>query len=640
MKASLLSEYQETEDVLVNIIELESEATRVRATRICAQYLIGLKEIESQLSQDVTVTVLYTLHRRLSDISARIGASADLDSVHKIKLLDRAQAHLVETTNRIDTRSKERLRALVTQRANETKPQSSHDSEGWSSAIRDCLKLYELEPILPDIINVFEVLMEPFQSRFKYHFASNRPTNRLDKPEWPLQHVLALIEKEQDFVLAVFQPLLNECLPNTKLYAPHELIRSSLALIRTHMASNVANVLDDSPLLDHIMEECKKFDDTLRADYDFRNRDFSRWPGLVDDVCTPQVLTSWLSHSDAFVKSRYHAIIDDEDAFEIKKVVETSNYDVAPNASSLRIIDLFEAMTKRSTPLEGLDHHQTFISSVQVPLLDSYLEKIRASTDAFDELVNGFSGGFPSADITGLNGLKRLCRQISGVSNVLLKIKDLSNDPFFIDNSSSEEDQSCFQRQIDEYSNHETRIQGLITLQIERELVQDLRSYFRLQTWSSDEAPQAGIATSSMSSPQLIHFYGTINNLLQYLKSVTSPLFLHKIYINVANNLDRVLWTKIVSKTKFARRGALQFKRDIYQMWATFSPYVIQPEQGMRMMSDVLLIFDCALTGEKKGNEKFVAIKSASNEKELHLVGITTLSEVDVQLIVNRLLFD
>lgn len=49
----------------------------------------------------------------------------------------------------------------------------------------------------------------PVGVRFRYHFASNRPTNRLDRPEWAFAHVLDLLNDQQAFVRDCLQPLID-----------------------------------------------------------------------------------------------------------------------------------------------------------------------------------------------------------------------------------------------------------------------------------------------------------------------------------------------------------------------------------------------------------------------------------------------
>ena len=60
-------------------------------------------------------------------------------------------------------------------------------------------------PLLP-----FEVLVRPLALRFRYHFEGDRPTNRIDKPEWFLAHLTGLITTYSVFLSDIVQPILSE----------------------------------------------------------------------------------------------------------------------------------------------------------------------------------------------------------------------------------------------------------------------------------------------------------------------------------------------------------------------------------------------------------------------------------------------
>lgn len=502
-------------------------------------------------------------------------------------------------------------------------------------AITKSLQIYRYETDLPDQLVLFQVLTESFRSRFLYHFDSNRPTNRLDKPEWFLQHVVALAEEYNTVLSEFVQARLNRELPQYTLFAPHEFLRSMMPMVTEKLQATTRQVKEDMNLLIHLILETKNFDDTLRHDFGYRNRDLSSWTGLSAVVLSQEVFETWLSYEDSFARKRFHEIVDENEAFEISGDMDTFTGVIAPNPSSLKIIDLFEALTKTFAPLEDVTKRQAFVDTIQVVLLDSYLEKIRKSTDAFDELVNGFSGAFPVADIAGKPGLQRLCRQLSGVVNVLDKLKEWNEEPFYVE--LDHEIKSCFDTQIDAYLSLRERIEDLIVKHLQRELAQELRSYSRLRDWSKNEASEATIASTKTSSTELIRFYETIDELFSYLATVGSPVLLHRLYHSVAPHIDTLLWTNVVAKNKFSRRGALQLKRDILQMWFAFSPYVIRPEPGMRRMGDVLLVLsDGSDAQEAAALDK---IESATNDASMKEANITTLSPQEVESLLDNKLY-
>lgn len=634
--ARSISEELAPSELVLDIPSCVKDIAQLRSTRLCAEALIDLKELEEQVKECSDVRTLVSCHHRLQASSDSIATQVALSVEFREKLLNKARTQLQEIVDRIEVITSTSLEDIAHHEARDT-VSVAELARSWSEVLPDCLMVYELAIQLPDVINIFRSFVEPLRSRFRYHFESQRPTNRLDKPEWPLQHIIALIEQHQGFALTVFQPALNRAMSRYTLFAPHELIRALLPLIRDNAERTAQQTMTDSVLLDHLLSEVKRFDDVLRSDFGFRLRNLSRWPGLSQELLTDEIFEKWCSYGDSFAKSRYHAIIEEESAFEIIGEVDTTSRDIAPNRSSLKLIDLFEAMTRRYAALEGLSHHQSFVDTIQIVLLDSYLEKIKSSTDAFDELANGFSGGFPSADITGLPGLKRLCRQLSGVSTVMEKIIDWADEPFYIDMNDNKPEAGCFAAQLEGYSVLKERIQVLICSHVEREFSQELRPYVRSQSWASDQIPMTGIATTNTSSPHLIQFYETVNSFFHYLSTITSAAFLHKIYVAVSRSLDRLLWTSVISKNNFSRRGALQLKRDVYQMWATFAQFVLQPEPGMRIICDVLRLLDSVPIEEDVGQMSM--IENAVSQDDLRRAGIAVLSNSEVQKVLNSRLF-
>ena len=52
-------------------------------------------------------------------------------------------------------------------------------------------------------------MAQPISLRFRFHFYGDKPTNRLDKPEYFLSHVLDLLEQHHIFLTDNFQPILD-----------------------------------------------------------------------------------------------------------------------------------------------------------------------------------------------------------------------------------------------------------------------------------------------------------------------------------------------------------------------------------------------------------------------------------------------
>jgi hypothetical protein len=54
---------------------------------------------------------------------------------------------------------------------------------------------------------LIELLVEPLEKRFKFHFFGNRKTNNLEKPEWYLNQILNWIKDHDKFLIRNIQPV-------------------------------------------------------------------------------------------------------------------------------------------------------------------------------------------------------------------------------------------------------------------------------------------------------------------------------------------------------------------------------------------------------------------------------------------------
>jgi hypothetical protein len=60
------------------------------------------------------------------------------------------------------------------------------------------------------LILAMQVLLDPILVRFEYHFYGKRPTNRIDRPEWHLTHMLNVASEHSAFLDDYCQPLVIE----------------------------------------------------------------------------------------------------------------------------------------------------------------------------------------------------------------------------------------------------------------------------------------------------------------------------------------------------------------------------------------------------------------------------------------------
>jgi RAD50-interacting protein 1 len=159
-------------------------------------------------------------------------------------------------------------------------------------------------PIAPLVLLPLRVLVKPLELGFRYHFEGNKPTNRLERPEFFLSHVTdRILAKYMGFIETYIRPLLRQKFRGTSLamnYAyiddASAFITALLPMVRNKLQAVVPLVLKQPPLLSHLIHEVMKFDTNLRDEwqYDGGSRTES-WRGLAWEILAQDdIFGHWL----------------------------------------------------------------------------------------------------------------------------------------------------------------------------------------------------------------------------------------------------------------------------------------------------------------------------------------------------------
>lgn len=144
----------------------------------------------------------------------------------------------------------------------------------------------------PLVLLPVEVLLRPLETRFRYHFEGQRPTNRLDKPEYFLSHVIDLLNTYNDFFIDNLQPVLlahfrGSDLALNPLYvdATSALITGLLPMLRAKTFASLPKAASQPRLLSHWIHEILSFDSVIRDEWRYDGGyGVDGWNGLAWQV--------------------------------------------------------------------------------------------------------------------------------------------------------------------------------------------------------------------------------------------------------------------------------------------------------------------------------------------------------------------
>uniref|UniRef100_U9SWH9 Uncharacterized protein n=1 Tax=Rhizophagus irregularis (strain DAOM 181602 / DAOM 197198 / MUCL 43194) TaxID=747089 RepID=U9SWH9_RHIID len=133
-----------------------------------------------------------------------------------------------------------------------------------------------LPPLLP-----MQIMVEPLIVRFRYHFDSKRPTNRIDKPEWYFSHVITTIREHSPFLTGAVQAIVDDA-GFEKYHAKNEFIRCLLVAVTRKLNNSVPTLLNSPQIFSHTVFETLQFDQTLRELHMYTPPGQDEWGGCVE----------------------------------------------------------------------------------------------------------------------------------------------------------------------------------------------------------------------------------------------------------------------------------------------------------------------------------------------------------------------
>ncbi|PUU78490.1 TIP-1 family-domain-containing protein [Tuber borchii] len=530
------------------------------------------------------------------------------------------------------------------------------------------------KPLLP-----MELLVKPLELRFRYHFEGDRQTNRIDKPEWFLSHLSSLVTTYTPFLLSVVQPLLTSS-ANPRIAqrdAVNEFVTALLPVLRRKIHHLLPQILDQAQLLSHFIHEMIKFDAELRGEFGYMPYGCAdgEWKGVTHEVLVVEGgFVGWIKVEKEFALSRYHNILDAEDAWVIDyESVEPK--ETKPTKSAIRVRDLLETVTDRYRPLTSFTQRLRFLIDIQISILDQYHDRLHSSIEAFKMLSSSIARAVQGTSkeevqsLTGIGGLERLCKVYGSAMFLENCMKDWGEDIFFLELweelqerarkaqrnnatqnlagtmnvqevanvtssavTSGEEDGALFDETAGSYKALRTTTEDMIVDLLIGSIKEELRSYSKITLWSSITSDSS---IPSTISPEMVQPATTTNTFLSFLFKTVVPAVFKRVYRKFAAGIQAYLWDNILMHNQFSLAGGKQFTADIDELWNVSRRYIGDPEASMKRVKAacVLLTLEEGQEEGKLGLKEVVQRVFEDNEKarvileELGLVGCVSISE-------------
>ncbi|KAK7546714.1 TIP-1 family-domain-containing protein [Phyllosticta citricarpa] len=605
---------------------------KLLALDIAGRYTERLKEVDA-LSRNATTHLdssdeaALSSYHQLKELNSRLGPLHEAAEGAAPHLID----HISRTTHHVRGQLKDafaaRLETVLKKIGWPKRPETAllgSLHEDWGKSVGNLLQLQkpELEAAEnaktgPVVLLPLEVLVQPLEMRFRYHFYGDKPTNRLDKPEYFLSHIADLLNTFNDFMVANLQPILLErfrgsdlALNTIYIDATCAFVTALLPMLRAKIFATLPQAASQPQLLSHWVHEIMNFDTNLREEWRYDGGYGAvGWKGLAWEVLVSQDwFDRWLHVEKEFALSRYQAIIDTPDSGEL-------DYDsvdpgaTKPTKAAIRVNDLLETITDRYKPLSSFSQKLTFLIDIQISIFDRFHERLRSSLEAFltmtssvGRAVQGISRE-EQTQLQGIAGLDRLCRVYGSADYLERAMRDWSDDVFFLElweelqdrarrstsaklgraldvstvaerTSSTvgtdDEAGALFDETASAYNRLRVRSESIIIDVLVSNIREALRPYTRVNPWTTLSTATGSSSSVHPSPSSPLSITAELDPLLTYLSSSLAFLAktlarapLRRIARHCCAVIQTQLWDRILMAHSFSTAGAAQFSADI-----------------------------------------------------------------------------
>ncbi|KAM5487134.1 hypothetical protein McanMca71_000294 [Microsporum canis] len=657
-------------ELLSGIDHLKFVLSSIKASKNIADIFHSKETIETMKSSPHDALRSYS---KLRSIQGSISSSQET--------VEGATPHLLDYVNKVSENLKNSLRAEYIAQL-----QNVLDKMKWPMKelpaeplidewMRWCDLLLEFqEPDLPNddvaahvkdfselpILLPLEVMSRPLELRFKYHFSGDKPTNRLDKPEYFMSHVLDLINTHAEFFSTYLQPVLHRRGLNgpsvfQSLYsdAVSSFISALLPMVRQKAMNLLPTVSKHPQAFSHLIHELMNFDNELKLSWSYPSNPAreSTWKGLTWELLVGENwFSEWLQVEKNFALTRYQNIIDTEDSGEI-------DYDgVAPTATkptkaALRVNDLLENITELYRPLSSFSQKLRFLIDIQITIFDLFhgrlhsgLEAYLAMTSTIGRTVQGSSVGQPSLE--GVSGLERLCRIFGSAEYLEKKMQDWGDDVFFLelwyelqdrvarqshtgkpvagvmsvseiaartsssvannhDHPEDETEGALFDETATAYRHLRMRSESIIQTTIVSSVQASLRSYYQVSTWASLRTSSDEPGALTTPSLDLVQTLRLLTADFSFLSRTLAVAPRRRIANHVLLAIQTYIWDSILMRNSFSTTGAAQISVDVSNICDTVDAAIgVKAGEGLaaqtvKKLRDSLFILNLKIKPEK-----------------------------------------
>ncbi|XP_054710324.1 RAD50-interacting protein 1-like [Uloborus diversus] len=446
----------------------------------------------------------------------------------------------------------------------------------------------------PSILLPLQLMLQPLQKRFAFHFMGNKPTNRLDKPEWYLTQILTWITDHTIFLEESVQSLLDkEGL--SRFNARIQIMKGLVQLAIVRFKSDLTCLIDDDRLFSHAIDEILLFSQELR------NQGYPpSYPNLTQLLTEEPCFTRWRSLEHQGALEKMDKFLSTDSAWKSRYQDESDIDDMLVPESAELFVTLLLTMTERYSILGNKDCQVSFLD-LQLELLDDFRLRLHQLSQChMQETIQ------PS-----------YCGIINGLYYVTTILDEWNNVPFFLqlyaykrkrnayeellresetksayvlrrrstktDNNDELLEQSVFDEIIALFEHMQNDLLNTLCERVLLDIKAKSRPY-RKEKWFCLPVLDKKLIEISPSAYPMLEVINS--SLLSLQELLAKPLFT-KTWQRIAEELNIYLYEEVILQNSFSEGGAAQLSFDVKRnLFPIFGSYTLKPENYFKLVRD------------------------------------------------------
>lgn len=318
--------------------------------------------------------------------------------------------------------------------------------------------------------------------------------------------------------------------------------------------------------------------------------------------------------------------------------------------------------TDRYRPLSSFSQKLRFLIDIQIAIFDKFHSRLRSSLEAYLTLtstiartVQGVSKE-EQAEVDGLAGIERLCRVYGSAEYLEKKMRDWSDDVFFLDLWDELQDRArgntdkkdivgsmtievvaertsstvgshddtgpLFDETAVAYKRLRVQTESIMQETLIQNLRESLRPYGRIKPWSSldsDSSTPTTAATFNLTA-ELDATVQQLSSYLHLLSVALAPAPLRRITNHISLSMQTFLWDNILFRNSFSTSGIAQFTHDVSTLWEVIDRHVGEGLGGLGMRKLKEALFLLALPADRREEgDRTEPGQNVEPEEEPHL---------------------